>query len=583
MWLKRLIKTSSFRAYLTIFIFAAILLLPLFKNGILYTDDVDFHERRYIGTLNALKDGQILPQVDPSAVGGFGNGVNIFYGPFSSYISVIFRAITPNWAFAINLMFYIFVVFSGIAMYRLIRETAGGSHLPALIAALFYMSMPYHLNDIFLRHSPGELLAFGFLPLIILGLLRIFNNRKYAVPLLTISAAGLIISHTVSAFIVAGFALIFCAVNYKKLFQKSVFPKLLLSIIFTLSLSAFFLLPLLEAKSNNLYNIFNPDFLTHNMAMNADFLEAHTLTPANLIFGSASSSGAYFFAIGACSSAVIVIALFFFKKLSRFSKVLLILGLVSLALTTPIVPWRLVPSIFYSIQFPWRLLLISSFCLSAVAGEVAVLVFTKLSRRKFSPTAVAAAISFILLLVSSPILVQADNAPVHAVVPTNDIMDVDNINSYLKLGISGAEYFPESFKSDYFLEPLKNRGDRPLALPGSAAIFDYKKTGTHLDFDISSVTATTIELPLVYYSGYAATSSNGAHIEVSPSPLGLVQLVIPSGELHISVHFAGSAATHVGIIISVMSLCALAGFIFFSRHQVPRSNHNTPLIKSPSR
>ena len=40
------------------------------------------------------------------------------------------------------------------------------------------MTMPYHLNDMYIRNSIGETLSFIFIPLVFLGLYNLFNKEK---------------------------------------------------------------------------------------------------------------------------------------------------------------------------------------------------------------------------------------------------------------------------------------------------------------------------------------------------------------------------------------------------------------------
>ena len=46
------------------------------------------------------------------------------------------------------------------------------------LAAILYMLMPYHLNDMYIRNALGEFLSYIFIPLVFLGLYKIFQKEK---------------------------------------------------------------------------------------------------------------------------------------------------------------------------------------------------------------------------------------------------------------------------------------------------------------------------------------------------------------------------------------------------------------------
>ena len=46
------------------------------------------------------------------------------------------------------------------------------------LAAILYMLMPYHLNDMYIRNALGEFLSYIFIPLVFLGLYKLFRKEK---------------------------------------------------------------------------------------------------------------------------------------------------------------------------------------------------------------------------------------------------------------------------------------------------------------------------------------------------------------------------------------------------------------------
>ena len=51
------------------------------------------------------------------------------------------------------------------------------------LAGILYMLMPYHLNDMYIRNALGEFLSYIFIPLVFLGLYKMFQKEKGIYPL----------------------------------------------------------------------------------------------------------------------------------------------------------------------------------------------------------------------------------------------------------------------------------------------------------------------------------------------------------------------------------------------------------------
>ena len=62
-------------------------------------------------------------------------------------------------------------------MYLFVSKLSKNKYVGTLSAVL-YMTMPYHLNDMYIRNSIGETLSFIFIPLVFLGMYKIFQKEK---------------------------------------------------------------------------------------------------------------------------------------------------------------------------------------------------------------------------------------------------------------------------------------------------------------------------------------------------------------------------------------------------------------------
>ena len=91
--------------YLVVFVFGMILTVGVWAriHQAMTGDDYAFHVTRLQSASRAWSNGQILPQVDPDALGGFGYAYNLFYGPLITYVAAGLQAVVGLWPLAINL------------------------------------------------------------------------------------------------------------------------------------------------------------------------------------------------------------------------------------------------------------------------------------------------------------------------------------------------------------------------------------------------------------------------------------------------------------------------------------------------
>lgn len=62
-------------------------------------------------------------------------------------------------------------------MYCFVNQLTKSKEIGTL-AAILYMLMPYHLNDMYIRNALGEFLSYIFIPLVFLGLYKVFQKQK---------------------------------------------------------------------------------------------------------------------------------------------------------------------------------------------------------------------------------------------------------------------------------------------------------------------------------------------------------------------------------------------------------------------
>lgn len=170
-------KIKDLRYGIIILIVAILVSIPLcWKNFNYYNDDGIQHISRAFLTGEAIKNGDsftVLSKLE----NGFGYSWDLFYGPISSFSVAIVGIIFNNVVIGYKIVLFLGMLLSGITMYYLVTKITDDKNVGAL-AGILYMLMPYHLTDMHIRGSIGEFLSFIYIPIVFLGLYKLFHEEK---------------------------------------------------------------------------------------------------------------------------------------------------------------------------------------------------------------------------------------------------------------------------------------------------------------------------------------------------------------------------------------------------------------------
>jgi len=572
------LSSSKYVPYFFIVFLGFIICLPILRDGIISGHDLLFHIYRDHSVVNSLKDGQLFPQVDPEALGGFGYSWNMFYGPLSTYITAALRALTGGWAAAINAFILLSVIASGIFMYRFMHEVTKRK-LPALFVSVLYMAAPYHLVDIYVRQAQGELLPFVFAPILFHGIYRAIHYQK-GIFMIAAGFAGIILSHNISALIFGFFAALYLLLNLHSIAKVRTIRHLIIAGVLALGLSALYTLPLLELRQTGNYGVFDSAYMDEVMGTNANSLQQNALNIARLAYNpvtvTGGSSEVMPFSLGFATFVGLGLFAISYKNMPRKARQLsqqsIILALVSLLLTTTLVPWEIMPKIFYNIQFPWRFLMASVFFLSIATGLSFYYTFNRLLTNRRSQYIGLIALTSLAVYSALPILSLGTYGPIEKAKPLDYSLTYQNLlaaqwvdqysSTRLHTGINTMD--TPNTRVPAIMNTLQLRKKEPLVISGSAQIGAYTQKGLHASFSVRNQDKTTVELPYNYYPGYQAyllQNSTKIPLDVSESSNGLVLVGLPkesNGVVYSS--FGMSKATVAGLALSALSLMAILVF-----------------------
>jgi hypothetical protein len=379
---------------------APILLLGIPNNA----DDAWAHSRWQKLFALQLWHGEAYPRWLDGLNDGFGSPAFFFYPPLAHFFSAIFYPLFPEpFGFSTRLALGMFAAFyvSGIGAYCWTNELVHHKK-SATVGALFYLAAPYHLFvDTYLRTAVAELWAFSWAPWTLFSIHLMKSKPTRGIAGCALSVAALLFSHAPSSVFLIPTFVVYAACVAKQERQAGIFFRAAISIALACLISAIYLATALthtqyirtEALFSGYYDIFKwfffnaarwPNLITENAIL-------RVAVPQNL--------AALALAIG--SFAVLKAGKVRFYAGLALVGVACVLFLMSKA-SIPL--WRAVPLI-QKIQFPWRLLLLQSIFLAALAATCAhgIAAMSRRERRRSMLTGAIAAL-FIGLLAENLVL-----------------------------------------------------------------------------------------------------------------------------------------------------------------------------------
>lgn len=501
-------KTVTFLLGVTL-LFASI---PIMLDYMWPGGDLTYHLMRIEGIKDGILNGQFPIRISPKWQQDYGYASPIFYGETLLYIAGLFRLIGFSVTTSYRLFMLVITVMTlGIA-YVCFKKIFENRYVGVLCAALHTLAV-YRTHKLYGYAALGEGIAMLFFPLLVYGFWRVFAGdekeegyQRSWLPL-TLGFSGLVQTHWLSGELAGFFTIILCVVMWKKVFRIRTFIVLAKAAIYSVLLSAWFLVPFLDYMLTGDFTIHHVSgrliqdrggfwaHLMYTFFKNGDgiwFEESgmKNSTPAGL-------------GIGLIVALVLFIYLVLTKKMKQLPKQMRMLGgvtasfaLLAMIMSLGAFPWdeihslgQLPATLVSSLQFPHRLLTIANVCLVTVAGVVAkYFVKTQAKER----VAVFMAGMVCCLALSNVYLLE-------------DAVDrMGSIRVYNPMGmgtgyISGAEYLPYGANADLLMPhaPIPS---------GMAIVEEYKNKSLGAEAWVinQGSEAETVTFALLYYKGYHA-------------------------------------------------------------------------------
>lgn len=513
----------------------------------------DFHLFRLYEFDRCAKDLQLPCRWVPDVGFGYGQPLFNFYTQVPYAVGEVFILLGFSKIDSVKLLFILSLMFSGISMFFLTKRLWNNT-ASAILSSVVYLYAPYRAVDVWVRGALPEAFAFALFPIVVLFFHDyILTKKTKSLILFSISFAVLIVTHNLSALMFLlflatwGAFLIFKTGNY-----KLVFP-LAGSAVFSLLLSAFYILPITQESK-----LVHLDYTTTGYF---DF-RGHFVAIPQILFSRFWGYGASVFGIedglslsvGQVQWIIPLIALFvvFIKKQKDKWLVLALafIGWVTIFLmhNKSAFIWEKIPTLAY-IQFPWRWLSISLFCFSLASGSL-MAVFGKYK-------------NYICGLLI--IFVIAINISFFREDIWYDIGDSEQFSGKKweqQIVSSIGDYWP-IYATGYPQSPAPND---PVFKEGNGVGQLLEKRSNNIIYKmvIDSKTS-TVQFPIAYFPGWELRSDR-QNISIKPTgEFGLITGDIPKGEHNIYLYFSNTASRKLGNAISLASIIGIAAFFILRR------------------
>lgn len=252
----------------TILLIAVITLFasyPLLNDYLFESSDMKFHLRRIDGIKEALlTDHQFPVRMLSNCMSGYGYPVSIFYADFFLYFPALLCMLGMPLQTAFKIYIICFHGFTAALSFYCFGKIFK-NRLVGAAGAFLYTLAPYRISTLYMRAALGEFTAMTFLPLILYGLWIIYTSdtseKSYKnkwLPL-TLGLSGIIQCHILSCEITAILIIIACILLWKHTFRRPRFILLCKTVLGTLFLNAWFLVPFLTYMFTGKYYINNPE------------------------------------------------------------------------------------------------------------------------------------------------------------------------------------------------------------------------------------------------------------------------------------------------------------------------------------
>lgn len=529
---------------------ALAMISPFFWKGNASGHDFEFHLRSWMDAAHSWRAGVWFPRWAELANWQYGEPRFIFYPPLSWMLGAALSFVLP-WKMAPGAFLVLTLALAGATMCKVAREYLEPAD--AVVAGALFAANPYHMLVVYYRGAFAELLVSALFPLVVLYALRLPRERWRAVGPLALVFGVIWLTNAPAAVMVSyALALLLAVMAWR---ERSTAPVVCggAAIALGLLLAAVYIVPASAEQSW----VRIREVLAAGLKPEENFLFTRVADEMHTAFNSLVSTIAViqigvmaWVAWGARSVR---------DRLGKAWWPLLALGafsaLIMVRITAPL--WRIAPKAEF-IQFPWRWLVVLSFCV-ALVGTVSFLA----KRHKV----VEWVLTGVLLLLLARWLTENfhwwDPGGVEAVLREATDVGYEGSDEYAPRASDHSELKPEQPKTA-FLREEKLAGARD-----ATQVLLWKPEEKR--FTITTQQPERVAVKVLSYPAWQV-EVNGQGVKTEArEDTGEIVVALPAGKSDVHMAFVRTKDRAVGGYLSGLGVLLLLGTFVFPRRQVHAS------------
>ena len=535
--------------------------IPLFMKGMNMGQDIEFQLARIEGISDGLRHGDFPVRMNDFFYDGYGYPVDVFYGSALLYIPAILRLI--GFTVTASYKAYVFCVncLTAAAAYYCGRNIFRNKSTAAVMT-LAYMLASYRLLNIYVRSAVGEYTAMIFLPLVFLGMWKIYTSDEYSLKnsiILATGMLGLVYSHVLTTEHVAIIAVVVAVSLIKKTLRKNTLRTELTAVLIFIIIGAAFIVPFVDYYLNT-------DTIIKYTASMPKMIQADGIDIIDYfaffknIFGNSNevASARMQLTPGMTLIAGLFAAIYLVisGKGNKRINYLTGMAIIILFMATNMFPWnifaRTYPGmIMAQIQFPWRYIGLVSIVLAVLLGLV--IEFFEEASICSGKLLIAAVIGMCLVTTGSFVSKYEEGAG------QDIIYDYADLTAYPG---NGSEYVLCNTPLNYLDYALETKN-------ADASIIS--ESGVDMVLEVEAEGNSAIEIPRFAYPYYKASDEAGNEYTIIGGEMNKLRILVSepySGKVY--VRFAEPWFWRVSEVLSLIGVIALIFVSFKKRKKLPQ-------------